>query len=185
MTLGNMRHLGVQHLVATCLKDACRHQGLIDVSKYPDDVEAPRFGSKVVCAKSAGPNLAARPPLRGQPFLLCRGAPFGYVFRLLILGAVRGVCLSEGKSLLADATPRTFPAARSSDQSRSRARPLGVANKGLVPNDAPSPGEAAVRLPMHSDRPLPRLRALDPYPFLPVRSEVVPETDPNRMEGGV
>jgi uncharacterized protein YecT (DUF1311 family) len=27
MTLGNMRHLSVQHLVATCLNDACRHQG--------------------------------------------------------------------------------------------------------------------------------------------------------------
>jgi hypothetical protein len=43
MTLGNMRALGVQHLVATCLKDACRHQGLIDVSKYPDNVEVPSF----------------------------------------------------------------------------------------------------------------------------------------------
>jgi len=33
MTLGNMRHLGVQHLVATCLNGAyCLHQGLIDVS---------------------------------------------------------------------------------------------------------------------------------------------------------
>ena len=28
MTLGNMRQLGVQHLVATRLNDACRHQGL-------------------------------------------------------------------------------------------------------------------------------------------------------------
>ena len=32
MTLGNMRHLGVQRLVASCLNDACRHEGLIDVS---------------------------------------------------------------------------------------------------------------------------------------------------------
>ena len=31
MTLGDMRHLGVQRLVATCLNDACRHQGLIDI----------------------------------------------------------------------------------------------------------------------------------------------------------
>ena len=38
MTLGNMRHLGVHRLVASCLRDACRHQGLIDVSKYPDVV---------------------------------------------------------------------------------------------------------------------------------------------------
>jgi hypothetical protein len=51
MTLGNMRALGVQRLVATSLNDACRHQGLIDVSKYPDDTEVPSFASKVVCAK--------------------------------------------------------------------------------------------------------------------------------------
>jgi hypothetical protein len=43
MTLVNMRHLGVHHLVATCLNDACRHQGLIDVSKYPDDTPVPSF----------------------------------------------------------------------------------------------------------------------------------------------
>jgi hypothetical protein len=41
MTLGNMRHLGVHRLVATCLSDACRHQGLINVSNYPDDTEVP------------------------------------------------------------------------------------------------------------------------------------------------
>jgi len=35
MTLGNMRHLGVQDLVATGLNDACRHQGLVDVSTCP------------------------------------------------------------------------------------------------------------------------------------------------------
>jgi hypothetical protein len=35
--LGDMRRLGVQNLVAFCLSDACRHQALIDVSKYPDD----------------------------------------------------------------------------------------------------------------------------------------------------
>jgi hypothetical protein len=51
MTLGDMRHLGVQRLVATCLNDACRHQGLIDVSKYPGDTEVPWFARKVVCAK--------------------------------------------------------------------------------------------------------------------------------------
>jgi len=51
MTLGNMRHLGVQHLVVTCLNDACRHQSLIDVSNYPADTEVPSFASKVVCAK--------------------------------------------------------------------------------------------------------------------------------------
>jgi hypothetical protein len=29
MTLGNMRHLGVQNLIASCLNDACRHTALI------------------------------------------------------------------------------------------------------------------------------------------------------------
>ena len=38
MTLGNMRHLGVKQLVAYCLRDECRHAGLIDVSKYPGQV---------------------------------------------------------------------------------------------------------------------------------------------------
>jgi len=49
-----MRHLGVQHLIAYCVRDACRHQGLIDVSMYPDDVEVRSFASKVVCAKCGG-----------------------------------------------------------------------------------------------------------------------------------
>jgi hypothetical protein len=69
MTLGNMRHLGVQHLVATCLNDACRHQGLIDVSKYPDDTEVPRFHSKAVCAKcgARGRHIDVRPNWKEQP----------------------------------------------------------------------------------------------------------------------
>jgi hypothetical protein len=64
MTLGNMRQLGVQRLLATCLIDACRHHGLIDVSKYPDDTEVPWFASKIVCptaddaAKIKAPVLA-------------------------------------------------------------------------------------------------------------------------------
>jgi hypothetical protein len=32
MTLGNMRQLGVKRLLASCLNDACRHQGLVDLS---------------------------------------------------------------------------------------------------------------------------------------------------------
>ena len=51
MTLDDMRHLGVQRLVATSLHDACRHQGLVDVSKYPGDTEVPSFANKIVCAK--------------------------------------------------------------------------------------------------------------------------------------
>jgi hypothetical protein len=41
MTLGNMRELGVQRLIASCLNDACRHSALIDVSSYPAETEVP------------------------------------------------------------------------------------------------------------------------------------------------
>ena len=54
MTLGNMRELGVQRLVASCLNDACRHTALIDVSAYPADTEVPWFRSRVVCDKCGG-----------------------------------------------------------------------------------------------------------------------------------
>ena len=69
MTLGNMRHLGVQRLVATCLNDACRHQGLIDVSNYPANTEVPSFAQKVVCAKrgARGRHIDVRPNWKEQP----------------------------------------------------------------------------------------------------------------------
>ena len=38
MTLGNMRQVGVERLIASCLDDACR---LVDVSGYPADTEDP------------------------------------------------------------------------------------------------------------------------------------------------
>ena len=43
MTLGNMRQLGVQRLVAYCLNDACRHSALIDVRSYPAQTPVPSF----------------------------------------------------------------------------------------------------------------------------------------------
>jgi hypothetical protein len=69
MTLGNMRHLGVQRLVASCLNDACRHVALIDVSKYPEDTEVPWFRSRVVCAKCGGRGnkIDVRPDWKEQP----------------------------------------------------------------------------------------------------------------------
>jgi hypothetical protein len=41
ITLGNMRELGVQRLIASCLNDACRHTALIDVWSYPAETEIP------------------------------------------------------------------------------------------------------------------------------------------------
>jgi hypothetical protein len=61
MTLGNMRKLGVQRLIAFCLNDAYRHQGLIDVSNYADDVDVPFFATKVVCANAALVHIDVRP----------------------------------------------------------------------------------------------------------------------------
>jgi transposase len=54
MTLANMRELGVQNLIASCLNDACRHTALIDVSNYPADTEVPWFRTRIVCAKCGG-----------------------------------------------------------------------------------------------------------------------------------
>jgi hypothetical protein len=69
MTLGNMRHLGVHRLVARCLNPSCRHEGLVDVSKYPDDTEVPWFARKVVCAKcgARGNKIDVRPVWKEQP----------------------------------------------------------------------------------------------------------------------
>jgi hypothetical protein len=71
MTLGNMRELGVHHLIGFCLNDARRHSALIDVSAYPADTEVPSFqrrhqpedcqGARSNCAA-----LFARPRRRGH-----------------------------------------------------------------------------------------------------------------------
>jgi hypothetical protein len=69
MTLGNMRRLGAHRFIASCLNDACRHQGLIDVSKYPDDVECQSFHSRAVCAKcgARGRHIDVRSNWKEQP----------------------------------------------------------------------------------------------------------------------
>jgi hypothetical protein len=68
MTLGNMRQLGVQRLIASCLNPACRHEALIDVSKYPEETEVPSFTKKVVCAKcgARGRHIDVRPNWKEQ-----------------------------------------------------------------------------------------------------------------------
>jgi hypothetical protein len=58
MDLANMRRQGVHHLIAYCLNDSCRHQALIDVSKYPSDTPVPWFARKIF-ATSAGRAAAA------------------------------------------------------------------------------------------------------------------------------
>jgi hypothetical protein len=53
MTLGNMRELGVQRLVASYLNDACRHTALIDVSSYSAETEVPYFSRKSFAPSAA------------------------------------------------------------------------------------------------------------------------------------
>jgi hypothetical protein len=69
MTLANMRALGVQRLLASCLNDACRHTALIDVWSYAGETELPYFSSRVVCAKcgSRGRHIDVRPNWKEQP----------------------------------------------------------------------------------------------------------------------
>jgi hypothetical protein len=68
MTLGNMRDLGVQRLIASCLNPSCRHEAPIDVSKYPEETEVPSFTKKVVCAKcgARGRHIDVRPNWKEQ-----------------------------------------------------------------------------------------------------------------------
>jgi hypothetical protein len=66
MTLGNMRELGVQNLIAFYLNDACRHQALIDVSSYPAETEVPWFKSRVKCG-GRGNKIDVRPYWKEQP----------------------------------------------------------------------------------------------------------------------
>jgi hypothetical protein len=74
-TLGDMRRLGVQRLVAHCLNPSCRHEGLIDVSKFADDAEVPSFARKVVCAKcgSRDRHIDVRPNWKEQPIQILTG----------------------------------------------------------------------------------------------------------------
>jgi hypothetical protein len=59
----------VHHLIAYCLNDTCRHQAIIDVSKYPDDVEVLWFQSKVKCGKCGahGRRIDVRPNWKEAP----------------------------------------------------------------------------------------------------------------------
>jgi hypothetical protein len=66
MTLADMRKLGVQNLIASCLNEACRHSALIDVSNYPADTDVPSFGRRAVCGKCSGKRVDVRPNWKGQ-----------------------------------------------------------------------------------------------------------------------
>ena len=64
-----MRRQGVRNLIAYCLNDSCRHQAVIDVSKYPGDVLVTWFAGKVVCNKcgARGRRINVRPNWKKRP----------------------------------------------------------------------------------------------------------------------
>jgi hypothetical protein len=67
MTLGKMRQIGVQMLFAYCLNNACRHSALVDVSRYPNEVEVPWFRLRVKCGKCGTRNVDVQPNWKDQP----------------------------------------------------------------------------------------------------------------------
>src|SRR6516164_5689354 len=66
MTLANMRRQGVRKLIAYCLNDSCRHQALIDVSAYPDNVEVPSFQRRIKCGECGGQAGGRQTQLEGK-----------------------------------------------------------------------------------------------------------------------
>ena len=44
MTLGNMRENGVRSLLVTCSNVTCRHEKIVNVDAYGDDLFVPSFG---------------------------------------------------------------------------------------------------------------------------------------------
>ena len=67
MTLGNMRELGVQRLIASCLNDACWHTALIDVSSYPRTPRSRHSAVARSAENAAASALALRSNWKEQP----------------------------------------------------------------------------------------------------------------------
>ncbi len=67
MTLGNMRSLGVHHLIGYCHNDACRHQALIDVSDCPDQLEVRWFQQRAKCGKCGDRRVDVLPNWKEMP----------------------------------------------------------------------------------------------------------------------
>jgi hypothetical protein len=59
MTQGNVRELGVRGLAVHCLNHACRHQTVISLDDYADNIEGPSFRLRMKCSKCGGRNVDA------------------------------------------------------------------------------------------------------------------------------
>jgi len=47
MTLGNMRENGVRSLLIHCSNSTCRHEAIVNVDAYGDDVFVPSLGPRM------------------------------------------------------------------------------------------------------------------------------------------
>jgi hypothetical protein len=61
MTLGNMRANGVRSLSIYCGALWCRHEAILDVSTFADDVTIPSFGPRMICTACGAIGADARP----------------------------------------------------------------------------------------------------------------------------
>jgi hypothetical protein len=61
MTLGNMRENGVRSLLVTCSNVTCRHEKIVDVDAYGDDLFVPSFGPKMRCERCGQRGADVRP----------------------------------------------------------------------------------------------------------------------------
>jgi hypothetical protein len=66
MTFGNMRQLGVRALVVYCLNPDCRHETVINVDDYGDNVIVPWFGPRMVCSVCGRLGADVRPNWKEQ-----------------------------------------------------------------------------------------------------------------------
>jgi hypothetical protein len=64
MTLGNMRAHGVRSLAVSCL--ICRHQAVLSVEPWPDEITVPSFGPRMVCTGCGIIGADARPNWKEQ-----------------------------------------------------------------------------------------------------------------------
>jgi hypothetical protein len=66
MTLGNMRALGVQRLLISCLNPECLHSTVLDVSHYDADITVPSFTPRMRCSRCGGKRIDCRPNWKEQ-----------------------------------------------------------------------------------------------------------------------
>jgi hypothetical protein len=66
MTLGNMRKLGVRGLLISCLNHECRHQTVVSVDDYADDITVPSFIPQMECKECGSKRVDVRPNWKEQ-----------------------------------------------------------------------------------------------------------------------